>query len=85
MRLRHLVGVAAQAVRAERGRVREALVAPLASQRLVARVRVHVHLHNTYSADLLNQYIIIIYIEINCCLLLLLKLKNSWPDSANLR
>lgn len=45
MRLRgHLVGVTAQAVRAQRGRVREALVAPLARQRLVARVSVHVNL-----------------------------------------
>lgn len=41
---RHLVGVAAQPVRAQRGRVREALVAPLARQRLVARMRVHMNL-----------------------------------------
>lgn len=44
LRLRHLVRMAAHAVRAQRGRVREPLVAPLARQRLVSRVRVKVHL-----------------------------------------
>lgn len=43
---RHFVGVAAQPVRAQSRRVRKPLIAPLASQRLVARVRVQVNLYS---------------------------------------